>query len=115
MGVSGSAAPTRIELYLIDVERRQVYRGKGTAAKSSVRKMIKQVFSDFIKGRGDGKKPFITCEDKFPIRNKPGTNYWDKSDPNFANFEACKFLCSSPQSAKQYVECVKDVDEATTY
>ncbi len=39
-------------VYLIDVERRQVYQRKGTTAKSSVRKILKQVFSDFIDGRG---------------------------------------------------------------
>jgi len=47
-----TGTPNPMWVYLIDVERRQVYQRKGTTAKSSVRKIIKQVFSDFIKGRG---------------------------------------------------------------
>ena len=39
-----------ITLYLIDVDRRQVYRRKGTVG--TVKKMSGQVFADFIKGRG---------------------------------------------------------------
>lgn len=39
-----------ITLYLIDVDRRQVYRRKGTVG--TVKKMTGQVFADFIKGRG---------------------------------------------------------------
>ncbi len=42
----------RIDLYLIDVERRQVYRQKGTTKASTVRTLTKRVFADFIKGRG---------------------------------------------------------------
>ena len=49
--VYGSTAPAPIDLYLINVERRQVYRAKGTTKKSSVRKLTKRVFADFMKDR----------------------------------------------------------------
>ncbi len=50
---SGVAYPTSraLDLYLIDVERRQVYRQKGTTKASSVRNLTKRVFADFMKGR----------------------------------------------------------------
>ena len=38
-------------VYLIDVERRQVYRQKGTTKASSVRTLTQRVFADFMKDR----------------------------------------------------------------
>ncbi len=47
-----TGTPDPLWVYLIDVERRQVYRREGTTKENSVRKLTKQVFADFMKWRG---------------------------------------------------------------
>lgn len=43
--------PIPVNFYMIDVDRRQVYRRKGTHL--DVKKMTKEVFADFIRGRSE--------------------------------------------------------------
>ncbi len=51
-GTTGAAGLEQMPmtLYLIDVDRRQVYQREGTVG--TVKKMAGRVFADFIKGRG---------------------------------------------------------------
>ena len=57
-----------------------------------------------------------TCENKFPVSNKPGTNYWDKGDPNFSKWKACQrqsdplhpAVIGWEKGIGQYQQCVRN-------
>ncbi len=63
-----SGTPNPLWVYLIDVERRQVYRQKGTTKASTVRTLTKRVFADFIKGRGGVSPPQPTVALQAPAQ-----------------------------------------------
>ncbi len=61
-------SPQLMWVYLIDVERRQVYHRKGTTKASTVRTLTKRVFADFIKGRGGVSPPQPTVALQAPAQ-----------------------------------------------
>ncbi len=63
-----SGMPNPLWVYLIDVERRQVYHLKGTSKASTVSKLTKRVFADFIKGRGGVSPPQPTVALQAPAQ-----------------------------------------------